>query len=82
MRSDLDEQEKNVTDAMEDMTSQQQEIVVLFWEEDYNFLINVIEWIRDVFNTIADKIRQGWHLVREVVTGLFSEVYALIKSVF
>lgn len=82
MRKDMDEQQDNVLRAMEGMTPTQQEGVVMFWEEAYKFLLDVIQWIKDVFNKILEKIKQGWRLIKEVVKGFFADVYALIKAVF
>ena len=82
VRKSLDEQQEKVLDSMDGLTAEQQEGVVLFWEEAYKFLCNVLNFLKEVFEKIIDMIGNGYQLVRDSVSALFNEIYGLINKVF
>ena len=80
LNNKLEEQKNKVLDTMDGLTEEQQQGVLIFWTEAYNFLLSAINWIRDVFDTIIQKLSEGWRIAKGAVNGFFASVMQMIKD--
>ena len=82
LQKKLNTQKESVLKSMDGLTAEQQEGIVTFWTEAYDFLMNIFELIRDVFNKVIEWMKEGYRLIKQTVTDFFSTIYDLIKKVF
>lgn len=79
------ELEKGRTDAREslrNLTPEQQEDVLMFWALAQNFFADVMKWMQDIFQTVLEKIRQGYRLVKKVVKEIFDTIEGWLNNIF
>ena len=54
LQKKLNTQKECVLKSMDGLTAEKQEGIVNFWTDAYDFLMNVFELIRDVFNKVIE----------------------------
>ncbi|KAG4068699.1 hypothetical protein HA402_002390 [Bradysia odoriphaga] len=80
--NDLRQQRNEVKREMKDLSAQQQEDVITFWSGVQGFFKDVMKWMKNLFATVLEKIRQGFRIVKKVVVEIFQTVGNWFKSVF
>lgn len=81
MRDNVDEHEKEVLNSMNNMTPEEQEGVLVFWQRVQKFLFHLMDHIKKVFDFLFEKIRTGYTILKETVKGFFTSLLELVKGI-
>lgn len=64
-RDDLDRREKETLLAMDDMTPEEQEGALIFWQLAQSFFSLMMDYISSAFKFISEKIKNGYTILKD-----------------
>ncbi len=65
-----------------DLTREQREEIIAFWDTVGEFFMDVLNWFQEVFSKLIEKIKQGWKFIKSALRDIFKELFNGIKSAF
>jgi hypothetical protein len=80
IRIQIDDLRNQAMRAYDKMNPEQQEQLIEFWEASSEFVIQVFEWLRQMFHHVLDKIKQGFCINRQELRKLFDEALKPMKD--
>ncbi len=66
--------------SLEGMSPEEQEQVVLFWQNFSGLFSDLMGLVGDLFKVVCLKIREGYTIDRGVLTELFDEIFSILKN--
>ena len=76
----LDKAMEESVAEMDQMTTEQQEQVVLFWDQMGDLIKNLLEWVDRIFDKIVDNVKEGHNIDRNATAKLFKSVSAALEE--
>lgn len=70
MQKKLDEQRQVAKDELTTLSPEEQEDVVTFWSSVGGFFTDLMNWLKNMFQNVMEKIRQGWRLIKDLIPNL------------
>ncbi len=70
----LDQAMEDSMNQMDQMTAEQQEQVILFWDQMGEFLPKLLDWVDRIFDKVVVKIQEGHHIDRNVTAKVFKSI--------
>jgi gas vesicle protein len=64
------------------LSHEEQQEVVTYWNSAAGFFDNVIDWVKTQMHCILDWICEGFRIVKDCVLGAFELAYKAVKGVF
>lgn len=82
MQDEVNNARTEAIQSMRSLPPQQQDDVVTFWASAKNFFKNIMNWMRNMFRKILEKLRQGWRLIKQAVKDIFATIEGWFSDIF
>ena len=82
LNAELDQLRQMSLDSLEGMSPEQQEQVVLFWQNFSDLFAELMGLVGELFKAVCVKIREGYTIDQRVLKELFDEISLILKDPF
>jgi hypothetical protein len=84
MHKQLDKQQEITLKEFDnpDLTREQREEIISFWDTVGDFFMDVLNWFQEMFSKLIEKIKQGWKFIKSALRDIFTELFNGIKAAF
>jgi len=76
----INKQRDTVKEEMKSMTPEQQEEVITYWHNVQEFLSEVLDWLKEMFQIVLQKIREGYRIEKQALNNIFKTVLDAFKQ--
>ncbi|KAG4069630.1 hypothetical protein HA402_014653 [Bradysia odoriphaga] len=82
MVKDIEKTRSDAKKSLQNLSATQQEDVLTFWSLAQTFFADVMKWMQTMFQTVLEKIRQGFRLAKKIVKELFDTIGRWLDVIF
>ncbi len=82
MKSAVEDQRKKTLDELDDMSPEQQDEAVSFWMGFTSFFKSLMTWIKNKFNEVVQKIKQGFRWAYNRMKNIYGKASDLLHRIF